>query len=130
MNESWRDIHIRGAAVAVGLMGLVAAAAASGQDARCGARSVLDRAQTAFRDIPSWGGPLSADAQSGAAANVGAPPAAGDFVGDSACAAQSLDAAKRVAIHAIENTVTMTTARTVDRNASHAIVLAEARAAP
>lgn len=122
MNKAWTDIHWRGLAVAVIALGAVAVAQAGGDGVH--STSTLERAQASLRDLPPT---TSSPATSADLASPDASGSGGFGKQSGACAAQSRKYRDRDAQCALASTITMTTANVVDRNATHAITLADAR---
>lgn len=118
MNNAWTGIHWRGVAVAIVAIGVVAGARAGNDGARF--TPPLERAQASLRELPPATGSLTTDARFASRS--------GDFDKRLAsCAAQSGKDQARDAQCALASTITTTTARVVDRNAAHAMVIADAR---
>ncbi len=118
MSEAWTSIHWRALAVGAMAVGCFAAIEAGGQGRGCA--QPLERAQVALRDSPSPMGFRTTN-----------PDFASDFDlaaadGPAVCPVLTRKAAGREARRTLERTVTPTRAVVFDRNASHAVAVAEA----
>jgi hypothetical protein len=118
MSEAGTSFHWRALVVGAVAIGCFAAIATGGEGRTCA--QPLQRAQAALRDSPSPMGFRTTN-----------PDLASDFDlaaadGPAACPAATSKATGRDAQRALERTVTQTTAVAFNRNASHAIAVAQA----
>lgn len=116
MNQAWA-IQWRSVAVAIGVIAVIAVARTGGEAATCA--PPLERAQTSLRDLPASTGFLTTLAESSRSSGFDKASAS--------CAAQTPSRKQRDARRSLAATITATTARVVDRNAAHAVVIADAR---
>ena len=125
MDKAWTDIHWRGFAVAVVVAGVVATTRAGSDGAHFA--PLLQQAQASLRELPAPTSFSTPNVELASRVDLAETSDSGGFDKRlAACAAQSRKYRDRDAQCALASTIITTTTHVIERNAAHAVVLADA----